>query len=164
VDVIKVLLGMLAAAMVTSSAGFAVYKGDGVRFEYPRAWHVQRVDDHALHWRGIADVGTDPMHAPCTTTGTSKTCGWPLERLSRGGVVVTIGELAGVHSRTTYRTASLARTRPGACAQVGADETLSTSLARGGNRAVSVVACLRKPGLARKERQVLHLVRTLRLN
>jgi hypothetical protein len=65
----------------------------GISFEYPAGLHVDRIPVDEHYTQIIGYVSNEHLHQPCATTqdttGTTTRCGWPLEHLSPGGVLVT---------------------------------------------------------------------------
>ena len=153
---IRVGVLLAAAALGSSSAAYSTFHGAGVSFRYPARWQVS-VGSPSLHWNGIANLSTDPLHAACSDTA----CGWPLSRLSRGGVLVMVGQ-GSERVRSSFRRVTAAVARGGSCREIGADETVTAVVHARSGRVVSVLACLRRPGLARTRAEVLRLARSLR--
>jgi hypothetical protein len=168
--VIRVVIGLLAAALASSGAHYARFSAGALSFRYPSSWHVQPEHVAGPHWRVIAEVGTDPMHSRCVVTSTSKECTWPVERLSAGGAFVEVSELRlppahGVlrwPMRIGGRPATVSRSQPGVCSAVGADESIVANVQSRRGVMVQLVACLRGPGLTRGRAQVLSVLRSLR--
>jgi hypothetical protein len=157
-DVIRVGVLLAAAALGSSSAAYSTFRGGGVSFRYPARWQVS-AGSPSLHWTGIANVSTDPLHAACSDAA----CGWPLSHLSRGGVLVMVGQGAA-RVRSSSRRVSSAVARGGSCREIGADETVTASVRTRSGRVLSVLACLRRPGLARTRAEVLRLAASLRVS
>ena len=148
---------------------------DGISFERPSAWTRWQPNDHdPINDGPWAYLSTDPLLAACATRppaapnppdARGRACDWPLASLSPNGVLVSwintrillplptagdVVDLGGEHAR-------LQLARPGSCAAVGADETLSVLVPIGQPTPLSnlaVVACLRGPDLATAEAQV----------
>ena len=147
----------------------------GGSFERPAGWASWTPNRHAPWLAGpVLYLSTDPLLPACATSpGASPNppdaggmaCPWPLVSLSPGGVLVdwyaarilrpqpSAGEAVQVNGEA----ARLQVERPGRCAAIGGDETMSVLVPIGLNGRwsnVAVDACLRGPGLAASEAQV----------
>jgi hypothetical protein len=177
------LLALSAAGGGTSAPtrlGHFSDKNLKLSFDYPGIWHLRRADQA---WRTssfgspIVYLSTQPLHSQCFSNGTATTCDRPLDRLARGGVLVTVSERAfptwtlaiarGKRVKIAGRPAKLATDWPGACHRsVGASETITASITRPDAPAdnwVEVQVCLRRPGLAKGERETRAILSSLRL-
>ena len=170
------LAGVLAAwsaASPRSKPVLATYRNSFVTFQYPSAWSTSVWKSSVLHFDPMVYLSTQSTRNPCRTTGTSTTCGWPVERLAHGGVVLrwenrgypgtSVASFPGSPASIGGRSAKLSTQRPGSCGSLGADETISVAIARpmAGNW-TAVDACLRGPNLAEGERQVRALLSSAR--
>ena len=161
----KWLLTGLVVTIVTAGIVFAqprpssaVYRDRFLAFHYPRSWRVYHWTIPATEITFIAYVSNARLRDPCTIrTGREFKCGYPIDRLPRGAVLVTwtASHLPG----TSDRSSPLSIRRPGPCRYVGADATIS-ELFSGGYYAE---ACLRGPGIARAERQVREMLSSVDL-
>ena len=121
----------------------------------------------------VVYLSTDPLKAACAVApgaspnpvDTTGECGWPLDRLSAGGVFVEwIADrilqpmpTSGTRIQMASGATVLVTERPGPCAAVGADETITAAIPVGQPSSLSnmsIVACIRGPDLATKEAQV----------
>jgi hypothetical protein len=182
--VVAVVAGSLAvwsaAAPGAKPPRLATYRNSFLTFEYPAAWSPSVWDPprQVPHFHPIVYLSTQPTHDPCRTSsaaggGTSITCGWPIDRLSPGGIIVrweyqgspnvSLASFPGLRTRVGGRSAKLSTQRPGNCRDLGADETISVAIARPmPSNWTAVDACLRGPNLAAHERQVRALLRSAR--
>ena len=161
------------------------FTGRTLAFDYPAGWHTQRFD-YPLTFDPDAEVvpfiSSDPMRDACRAEdgaspgpGVSLTCGWPLDRLSDGGVLltwwVTTGDargpslLPGTPVVVGGRPASLRADRPGICRSLGATETITVDVPSPAPpaRTYNLTACVRGTGraLAVAEQQVLDVLGTV---
>ena len=158
------------------------FVGRTLSFDYPAGWYSQRFD-YPLTFDPDAEVvpfiGSDSMRDACRAEdgaspgpGVSITCGWPLDRLSDGGVLLTWWVASGerwspsLPSGTPVvvggRTASLRADRPGICSSLGAAETIRVDVPSPAppERTYNLTACIRGTGrsLAVAEQQVLDVL------
>jgi hypothetical protein len=158
------LAALLAAASLGGSPPVATYAGPTVAFAYPAAWQAQAWQEPTHNFVPLVAVATQPLHDPCAVAANVIRCGWPVERLKRGGtfawwarIGLLISPTSLVVTNTTVggRGASLATWRPGHCREIGGDKTLVVTVLPGD---LHFEACLRKPGLAAHERQIRALL------
>src|SRR5207248_10555876 len=95
VPVTRVVVTLLAAALLPAGGSYRTFSGLGVTFSYPRAWNVRIVDQQQLHWHGLVDLSTDPLGDRCKKSDTGLRCGWPIAELAPGGVLVMVDEFHG---------------------------------------------------------------------
>jgi hypothetical protein len=121
------------------------------------------------HVRPLLYLSTQPAHNPCRQNGSSAVCGWPVEELKPGGVLIvwenrrfpgwSLGSASGTFLRVGGRRAKRVSARPGECSAIGADETIEVAIKRPlVNSWTAVTACLRRPHLADSERQISALL------
>lgn len=131
------------------------YRGHGITFTYPASWRHRHRGFYSNMTSPIVDLGTQPMVDPCVHSGNSTSCGFPVRRLDRGGVVVMWEEggglidpahrpVPGVHVMTL---------RTG-CRSLGGGEEITASVVLRGGRVYEATACLRGPDVAAHEREV----------
>jgi hypothetical protein len=167
-----------AVALLTSACGataapsgqqhptLASFKNGYVEFQYPTGWAAAQPNVPAtLHVHPMIYLSVQPTRNPCRTTGAETSCGWPIARLRPGGVLVvwenrgypgwSLQSTPGAPIRVGGRRAHRQVSRPGACAEIGGDETVQVAIERplAGNW-TAVTACLRKPNLAAGEREL----------
>jgi hypothetical protein len=147
---------------------------NGISFERPAHWTRWQPNEHnAINDGPLIYLSTDPLLAACATAPDAtanppdtqgRACAWPLTSLSANGVFVnwlttrildprpSVGEVIAMNGES----ARLQTERPGSCAKVGADETISVWVPTGPTPLsnVWVVACLRGPDLATGEAQL----------
>lgn len=178
-------LVLLALASVTSACGggsaakagpndpppaLATYTGAGISFSHPAAWSAYKpaLPTVALHFNPLVYLSTQPVHAPCSTKGNTTTCGFPIDHLRPGGVLVTwetnglpatslgSGPQIEVDGHPAVR-----RTKVGGeCRTIGADETIDVAIETTPlpSALTYLTACLRGPGLAQAEQSVDELL------
>ena len=178
--VLAALAGVLAAwspASPQSKPVLTTYRNSFVTFQYPSTWSTSVWKSSVLHFDPMVYLSTQATHNPCRTSsaggGTSTTCGWPVNRLAPGGVVLrwenrgypgaSVSSFPGAKARIDGRNARLSTQRPGSCGTLGADETISVAIARPlQSNWTAFDACLRGPNLAEQERQIRALLRSTR--
>jgi hypothetical protein len=178
--VLAVGAGSLAvwSAASPGAAGLQTYRNEFVTFKYPAAWAPSVFTEQTLHFHPMVYLSTQSTHDPCRTTasalgGTTTACGWPVGRLVPGGVVVllenrgapgaTLANFAGQPVRIGGRSAKLSTQKPGTCRTLGADATVSVTIARPlQSNWTALQACLRGPHLAEQERQLRAMLGSMR--
>lgn len=165
---IKAVTLLIALAVVPSGGGYKTFAGGGVSFRYPASWHVQRESVHGLHAQPIAVLGNGPVHASCQSTAEGFTCGWPVEQLGAGEVVVLVRSshlASGVRRpmKVGGHGVSVVATRPGGCAEIGGDLTIDASVQLARSTTVHVLACAKSPGVERSRQVAMRLLRSLRI-
>lgn len=155
----------------------------GWSFERPQNWVRWLPNEHDPMTSGpMIYLSTDPLlrscavlpdYSPNPPDSGGYACSWPLASLSPGGVFVewmnerllapmpTDGEPIEVNGAPTY----LQIEQPGACGEIGADETMSLLIRMGQPTPLSnvaLIACLRGPDLATLEQQVRDLLTSIR--
>ncbi|MEK6720274.1 MAG: hypothetical protein AABZ33_06330 [Chloroflexota bacterium] len=148
---------------------------NGISFERPVQWTRWQPNQHnPINDGPLIYLSTDPVLAACATAADAtanppdaqgRACAWPLTSLSANGVFVnwltsrildprpSAGEAIAMNGEN----ARLQTERPGSCAKIGADETISVWVPIGQPTPLSnvwVVACLRGPDLATTEAQL----------
>jgi hypothetical protein len=166
------------AASHTQHADLSKY---GLRFDYPKSWHLDAFDVNEHYIQIAAYVSNQRLTYPCTTTSdavsASVSCGSPLARLDPDGVLVswsTIGGPPGVNlarmpGRATTidgHRAKVAKESPGNCAGVEAARTITAYILRDSlqshDEMWSMNACLGPKALA-AEPEVLRMLESVRL-
>jgi hypothetical protein len=167
--VVKAVTVLVALVVVPSAGTYKTFSGDGVSFRYPAAWHVQResVYGKGVHSWPLATLGSEVVHPSCTSTSDGFTCGWPVEQLSAGQMVVLVS-MAHVHGTMRWpmklggHRASVLTGRPGGCAEIGGDLTIDASVQVDRARTVRVLACAKSPRLERSRKVAMRLLRSLK--
>jgi hypothetical protein len=162
---VLILAGCGSTHSASRSTGLT-FRNDFLVFGYPPGWKptVPQIT-RALHFDPMVYVSSQPVRPPCRTRGSVTACGWPLDRLRRGGALLvwenrgapgwSLRTAAGAPVRVGGRKAKRAVDRPGACAAIGADETIQVAIARPlPENWTAFTACLKGPGLAAGEREV----------
>ena len=159
----------------------ASYRDSNLVLKFPASWRARHFNEVSSFTASLVDLSSQPMHKPCTTRhvndGIETTCGWPVQTLRPGGVLVRweqdgfpvtrkwrFSDLPGRPMRVDGQAARLTVESPGDCAHVGAAETVRTEIKRpyAGNY-YRVTACLRGPGLPELEDQVEAMLASARL-
>lgn len=157
-------------SVATTEADFA----NGISFERPAHWMRWQPNQHdPINDGPLVYLSTDPLLPACATAPNAtanppdaqgRACAWPLTSLSANGVFVNwlttrilaprprVGEVIAMNGES----ARLQTERPGSCAKIGADETISVWVPSRQSTLSNlwVVACLRGPDLATGEAQL----------
>jgi hypothetical protein len=178
-------LAILAFASIASACGgssnakaapkdpapaLATYTGSGLSFSYPEAWKAYKpvLPAVPLHFDPLVYVSTQPVHAPCSTKGTTTTCGFPVDHLQPGGVLITWernGLLAtdlgpGPQIQVDGHPAARQDKTGGECRKIGADRTIDVAIETKllPSALTYFTACLRGPGLPQAQESVYALL------
>jgi photosystem II stability/assembly factor-like uncharacterized protein len=157
----------------------ARYDDGTLHFSYPSAWRPQKYADESSFAQLVTYLSPQNLHDPCTrTAGTnaggptlSITCGWPTDALPPGGVLLAwwekgfpgwqLSQAPGDVTVIGGLPAKIDVARPGDCKAIGADETLTATIAIPPKaNYYQLVACLRVPNVSSAESQVRALLRT----
>jgi hypothetical protein len=178
-----VLVAVVAAASAgcgsttqapANTAKLTEFQNSFVQFRYPTAWAAAQPNASALHFHPMLYLSVQPTRNPCESTATEQRCGWPVSKLRPGGVLVvwenrgfpgwSLASAPGAPTHVGGRDARRAVSRPGACAAIGADETVQVAIERPGMSGnwTAVTACLRRPHLAENEQQLNALLASTR--
>lgn len=165
--------GSPAHAAAKKDPPLVKYSSSFLSFTHPAAWKASAPRTQALHFNPLVYLSTQPVHAPCTTTGTETTCGFPVKQLEPGGVLVswlynggppalTLGP--GKRIQVGGHTATIVSAAGGMCRQIGADRTIDVriELRPLPSALLELTACLRGPGLAQQEAAVNALLASTR--
>jgi hypothetical protein len=158
------------AAPKDPAPALKTYTGSGLSFSYPAAWTAYKpiVPTVALHFHPLVYLSTQPVHAPCTTKGNTTSCGFPLDHLQPGGVLVTwetnglpatdLGP--GPQLQVDGHPAARQVKTGGECRRIGADETITVAIetTQLPSALTYLTACLRGPGLAQAADSVYALL------
>jgi hypothetical protein len=172
-------LAILALASVASACGggsdvqaapkdppLATYTGSGLSFSYPAAWTAAKpvLPTVGLHFNPLVYLSTQPVHAPCSTKGNTTSCGFPVDHLQPGGVLITwetngllaMGLGPGTQLQVGGHPAARQEKTRGECRTIGADRTIDVAIATHTlpSALTYFTACLRGPGLAQAEQSV----------
>lgn len=149
------------------------YSSSGLSFTHPAAWKAYPFRwTGELHFRPLVYLSTQPVHDPCSTQGSTTSCGFPVGQLEPGGVLVTwnasnppaIGLGPGARTQVGGREARRVDTAGGMCAGIGADRTIDVLIKTRPlpSTLTELTACLRGPGLAQAEQSVDALLASTR--
>jgi hypothetical protein len=141
------------------------YANSSLSFSHPAAWTAYPFRwAGELHYRPMVYLSTQSVHNPCATRGNTTTCGFPVERLKPGGVLVTwqaSGPAAmelgpGTRIQVGGHVASRVNTAGGMCRNIGADRTVDVLIETQPlpSTLTEFTACLRGPGIAQEEKSV----------
>jgi hypothetical protein len=143
----------------------AKYASSSVSFSHPAAWQAYPFRwPGELHFRPLVYLSTQPVENPCSAQGNTTTCGFPVQRLERGGVLITWNASGppavtlGRGSQITVdgRPARRLDAAGGPCRGIGADRTIDVLVATRPlpSTLIEFTACLRGPGLAENVKRV----------
>lgn len=141
------------------------YASPSLSFTHPATWKAYPFRwPGELHFRPLVYLSTQPVHDPCATQGSTTTCGFPVQSLEPGGVLVTVNASnppaialgPGTQIRVGGRPARRVDTAGGICRSIGADRTIDVLVATRPlpSTLTELTACLRGPGLAQNVKRV----------
>lgn len=168
---------ILALATVTSGCGggdaqaapkappLVKYSSSSLTFRHPVSWKAYPFQwPGELHFRPLVYLSTQPVHNPCSTQGNTTSCGFPVQSLEPGGVLVTwnasnppaVGLGPGTQMQVGGRPARRVDTAAGMCRSIGADRTIDVLVETRPlpSTLIEFTACLRGPGLAQNLKRV----------
>ena len=142
-----------------------MYSSSVLSFSHPAAWKAYPFRwAGELHFRPLVYLSTQPVHDPCSTQGNTTSCGFPVEQLQQGGVLVTwnasnppaIGLGPGSRIQIDGHAARRVDTAGGMCRSIGADRTIDVLIQTRPfpSTLTELTACLRGPGLAQEEKSI----------
>jgi hypothetical protein len=158
--------GTDAKAAPQDPPALAQYSNSFLSFTYPAAWkaYPYRWNNPVLHFDPLVYLSTQPVENPCSTTGNETSCGFPVEKLPPGGVLITweqngmpaTGVGAGTRTQVDGHPASRIEQAGGECGKIGADRTINVAVQTSPppSALTYFTACLRGPGLAQAEKSV----------
>ena len=175
------LAALAAAVIVTSACGggedaqaapknppLQTYSDSGLSFSYPATWTAYAGKQAELHFQPLVYLSTQPVHDPCSTKGNTTACGFPVDRLEPGGVLVVwlkygipaMGLGPGARIRVGGHPATVVDRPGGQCRTIGADRTIESVVQTSPPPAAFtyLTACLRGPGAAENARRVKALL------
>jgi hypothetical protein len=150
------------------------YSHSFLSFTHPAEWKAYSPHAHELHFNPLVYLSTQPVHDPCTTSGNTTSCGFPVKQLEPGGVLVgwlyggppafSLG--AGKRIRVGGRPAVRTDTAGGICRRIGADRTIDVrvELRPLPSPPLELVACLREPGAAQATSSIDALLASTRFD
>jgi hypothetical protein len=143
-------------------------------FTYPTSWTPHKYEVVASSSRAIVYLSNQPLHEPCTrhrsASSLTITCAAPVDHLAPGGVLAMwssngfpswqFSNAKGAPLQIAGRPAKLGVDRPGSCAEIGADETITAVIPRHAlsDNWYQLWACLRGPALDQHDREVRQLL------
>jgi hypothetical protein len=141
------------------------YSNSSLSFSHPVAWKAYPFRwAGGLHFRPMVYLSTQPVQDPCSTSGNTISCGFPVKQLEPGGVLVIWNASSppataldsGAEVRVGGRPARRVNTAGGICRRIGADRTIDVLIATRPlpSTLTEFTACLRGPGLAQEEKSV----------
>jgi hypothetical protein len=153
--------------LATYANGFLVFRHPAAWKAYPFRWSGE------LHFQPMVYLSTQPVHDPCTTTGNTTTCAWPVKRLEPGGVLIAwenrgfpgwrLRTQPGESIRIGGRPAKRVTTDGGECRVIGADRTTEIAIASPQqDNWTQVTACVRGPHLVANEHRLDALLASTR--
>jgi len=157
--------GTDAQASAKTNPELVTYSNSLLSFSHPAAWKAYPFRwAGELHYRPMVYLSTQPLQDPCSTKGNTTSCGFPVEQLEPGGVLVTWNAsnppamALGPGSRITVdgRQARRLDTTGGLCRSIGGDRTIDVRIATNPlpSTPTEFTACLRGPGVAQEEKSV----------
>jgi photosystem II stability/assembly factor-like uncharacterized protein len=171
-----------ASPQLAKPTSLARYEDGTLHFAYPAAWRPQKYAYESNFAHLVTYLSPQNLHDPCTrTAGASAsgptltiTCGWPTDALPAGGVLLgwwekgfpgwQLSQASGDATVIGGLPAKIDVARPGDCKAIGADETLTATIAIPPKaNYYQLVACLRGPNVSAAESQVRALLRTTTL-
>jgi hypothetical protein len=150
------------------------FRNSVLAFSHPVAWSPYVFKATATpHVNPLLYLSTQPAHDPCKQQGSSSVCGWPIDELRPGGVLIvwenrtfpgwSLDSASGTVLRVGGRRAKRASVHPGECSSIGGDETIEVTIQRPvANSWTAVTACVRRPHLAESERRIFALLASTR--
>jgi len=163
-----------SAAATGHGATVASFRNDYLVFRYPARWKpFQFQVSGTLHFHPMVYVSTQTSRNPCQQSPMGTECGWPVDRLRPNGVLIvwenrgypgwSLASVPGKALRVGGRSARSAIARPGACSEIGADETVQVAIQRPlPENWTAFTACLRGPDLSAGEREIDALLASTR--
>src|SRR4051794_13181466 len=143
------------AAPVGGYPPTATFHNSFLRFAHPVRWTPFRFDRTAApDVEPPLYLSNQTPHDPCRQQGARRVCGWPVDRLGRGSVLIvwdnrtfprwSLDASRGTLLRVGGRAAKRSAARPGECGAIGADETIKVAIARPvRNSWTAFTACIR---------------------
>jgi hypothetical protein len=171
------VLSGCASSQATARAvtGSTHYVGSQFAFTYPAQWSHYEYSAESSFSSAIVFLSTGRLHDPCTRTASTTACGWPVDRLGIGGVLVewsanafplwTLAAERGTSTTIAGRPAKVRTESPGRCASLGAQVTVTAFIERALNSYnwYQMLACVNGPNEGVAERQLMSMLATVRL-
>jgi hypothetical protein len=161
------------AAAGTRDPPLVRYSSSVLSFTHPADWKAYPFRwDGGLHFQPLVYLSTQAVHDPCSTQGNATSCGFPVDRLRPGGVLLTwnassppaTGLAAGSRIRVDGQPARRVDSAGGICRSIGADKTVDVFVQTRPlpSTPTELTACLRGPGLAQEEQTLDALLASTR--
>ena len=168
-----------ATTAPTDADTLAHFDNGAVSFDYPAAWTLQDVNDMASAFSTpIAYLSPMTLQDPCVTTevstGSQITCGFPVEQLDEGAVLVSWASTrfpqavgsppSGLETPNTTIAGKLARVQydePGTCAPIGADQTVLAVVDAGNGGTFEMTACVKDPSRAEVDASITQMLQSV---
>jgi hypothetical protein len=161
------------AAATNHDLRLVQYSSSVLSFTHPAAWKAYPFRwAGGLHFQPLVYLSTQPVHDPCSTRESTTSCGFPVDRLQPGGVLLTwnassppaTGLAAGSRIRVDGHPARRVDSTDGICRKIGADRTIEVLVQTRPlpSTPTELTACLRGPGLEQEEQNVDALLASTR--
>jgi hypothetical protein len=156
------------------------FHAQGLTFDYPSCFIPHTYTDVSSFTASIVELSNEATHPPCRRLEVSgvvgDVCSWPMARLGPGGVLIdwidfgfpswSIRQDRGTRLIVDGRPASEQISTPGACGDLGADETVLVDIANSANASggYRMQACLRGPDLMTQSVAITRMVESVRIS
>jgi hypothetical protein len=162
----------LGLAEAPAGGSLIRYTSAGLKFSYPSSWHERPFRVSSSFADFLMFLSNQTMHNPCRTLGTHSgtICRSPILKLDANGVLVQwvlggmpgfrLAKQPGQHQVIGGLPSRVDTTFPGACSNIGADETIEVVASRGRDNFYGLTACIRGPNLRYSTAQVMALLRS----
>jgi hypothetical protein len=128
-----------------------------LNFKYSGCWTAVTYDEVSSFSASIVYLSDQPTHQPCHAIANGRACGWPVDKLGAGHILVEWSangfpgwKLSNVQGSPTTIGGQPARVNvsmPGPCSSIGADRTISAAITRATpDNWYGMTACLLNPG------------------
>lgn len=128
-----------------------------LNFRYSGCWTAVTYYEESSFSETVVYLSDQSTHQPCHETANGRTCGWPVGKLDPGHILVqwsangfprwTLNEAPGSPTTVGGQPAHAEVSRPGQCSSMGADATISVTIARATpDNWYGMTACLLDPG------------------
>lgn len=184
---VPVLIALVATEACSSSSHTAAQKSVGhtatcgptktfsngfLSFRYSGCWTAVTYDEVSSFSASVVYLSDQPTHQPCHAIANGRACGWPVDKLDRGHILVqwsangfpgwTLSKAPGSPTTVGGQPAHSSVATPGSCSSISADETISVEVARATKANwYAMTACLRAPGDAQATDAVQQMLSTV---
>lgn len=144
-----------------------------LQFRYPGCWTAVSYTEVSSFSSSIVYLSDQTTHPPCHAIANGTSCGWPVDKLAAGHVLVqwstngfpgwTLSKAPGSSTTVGGRQAREDVSKPGQCSFIGADETISAAVTRpaAADNWYGMTACLRNPGDTQAMTEVQQMLSTV---